>query len=154
MFIASGSRSRDEAKPRSSYPPILERHALTPGQPVTIDGAGGPITVLPILQDHGEIASLGFRVGGLCYSPDIVGIPLMSRPLMENLDLWIVDALRPIPHPAHWSVKQALAAIADVKPKRAILTHMHVDLDYETLARELPPHIRPAYDGLVVPFEA
>ena len=108
--------------------------------------------IVPILQEHGEITSLGFRVGGLLYSPDISGIPETSLPLMEDLDVWILDALRYIPHPSHWTVGQALEAVARVKPKRAILTHLHIDLDYERLRRELPAHVVPAYDGMVVEF--
>jgi phosphoribosyl 1,2-cyclic phosphate phosphodiesterase len=142
-----------ETKPGSTYPPILQRFALSPGEPVVVTGPGGPIEVVPILQDHGEMASLGFRVGGLCYSPDIVGLPAASKPLLADLDLWIVDALRPMPHPSHWSVRQALAAIAELAPREALLTHMHIDLDYDALCRELPGHVRPAYDGLRVTFD-
>lgn len=139
-------------KPASNYTPILERHRIVPGTPFSVTGAGGTIEIMPILQDHGELPSLGFRVGGMCYSPDIVGIPAASLALLENLDIWIVDALRPTPHPSHWSVRQSLAAIAQIAPRRAILTHMHIDLDYDTLRRELPAHIEPAYDGMVVTF--
>ncbi len=142
-----------EQKPNSAYMPILRRHAIAPGHPITIDGKGGPITALPILQDHGEMPSLGFRFGRLVYSPDIVGIPEASERAFEGLDMWIVDALRPMPHPSHWSVKQALAQIARFQPKEALLTHMHVDLDYDELCRKLPERVRPAYDGLTVTFE-
>lgn len=142
-----------EGKPGSSYPAILERHAIVPDEPVIITGNGGPITFRPILQEHGELTSLGFRIGRLCYSPDIVGIPEVSLRAFDDLDIWVVDALRPMPHPAHWSVKQALRAIETYAPKRAYLTHMHIDLDYETLCRELPDHVRPAYDGLKFEFE-
>lgn len=141
-----------EKKLGSNYLPILERRPIAPGTPVIIDGKGGPIALMPILQDHGELPSLGFRVGNLCYSPDIVGIPPQSEQAFENLDTWIVDALRPMPHPSHWSVKQALAALDCYKPKRGILTHMHIDLDYNTLVGQLPPHITPAYDGMVIEF--
>jgi phosphoribosyl 1,2-cyclic phosphate phosphodiesterase len=142
-----------ETKPGSGYPPILERHALEPGKPVVIDGAGGPITALPILQDHGVMPSLGFRFGGLAYSPDIVDVPAQSIPLLMGLDTWIVDALRPIPHPCHFSVKQALAWIERLGAPHAILTHLHVDLDYNALKRDLPPHVEPAYDGMTVTFK-
>ena len=142
-----------ETNPGSSYPPILERHKLTPGEAVTITGAGGPITVRSILQEHGEMTSLGFRVGNVCYSPDIVGIPEPSLPLFDGLDTWIVDALRPMPHPSHLSVKQALGMIAKLQPKRAILTHMHIDLDYDALKRQLPAHVEPAYDGMSFDFK-
>ncbi len=80
--------------PGSQYPPTLREHRLTPGKAVTINGKGGPIEVLPILQDHGDIPSLGFRFGNLAYSCDIKGLPDESLPLMAGLDLWIVDALR------------------------------------------------------------
>ena len=142
-----------EQKSNSAYLPILVRHRIAAGEPVTIDGNGGPITALPILQDHGEMPSLGFRFGKLVYSPDIVGIPDQSVGAFAGLDMWIVDALRPMPHPSHWSVKQALAQIERLQPKSALLTHMHVDLDYDELCRRLPPHVRPAFDGLVVEFE-
>ena len=89
-------------------------------------------------QTHGDIGSLGFRFGGLAYSPDISDMPGVTLPLLQDLDVWIVDALRFTPHPSHFSVKQALAWIERLKPKRAILTHMTTDLDYETLRRELP----------------
>ena len=119
-------------------------------QPMRIDGAGGTIEAVPILQEHGDMPSLGFRFGNLAYSPDVGGIPDASLPLLQGLDLWIVDALRPQPHPSHFSVKQALAWIERLAPKRAILTHMTFDLDYDALRRELPPHVEPAYDGMVV----
>jgi phosphoribosyl 1,2-cyclic phosphate phosphodiesterase len=142
-----------EQKAGSAYMPILTRHRIAPGEPVTINGKGGPITAIPILQDHGEMPSLGFRFGKLVYSPDIVGIPAASEPAFAGLDMWIVDALRIVPHPSHWSVKQAVAQIEHFKPKQALLTHMHVDLDYDELCRKLPDHVRPAYDGLTVDFE-
>ena len=135
-----------------NYPPILQAHDIVAPEPITIAGPGGELRILPVPQLHGDIASLGFRVGGLAYSPDISGLPDASVPMLEGLDLWIVDALRYIPHPSHLTVKQTLAWIERLKPKRAILTHLHVDLDYEKLRRELPAHIEPAYDGMVVSF--
>lgn len=137
----------------SSYPPILNAHAITPPDPVTIHGAGGPIVAQPIVQQHGDIASYGFRVGDVAYSPDVSGLDDTAVANLANLDLWIVDALRYIPHPSHFSVKQALEWIERLKPRRAILTHLHIDLDYATLKRELPPHVEPAYDGLEVHFD-
>ena len=72
---------------------------------------------------------------------------------LSGLDLWIVDALRYVPHPSHFSVAQALEWIETLRPKRAILTHLHIDLDYEALKRELPEHVVPAYDGMTVHFD-
>ena len=136
--------------PGSAYPAILTAHDIAPPEPVRIDGAGGAVEARPILQEHGDMPSLGFRFGDIAYSPDLSGIPDASLPLLQGLDLWIVDALRPQPHPSHFSLKQALAWIERLAPKRAILTHMTFDLDYDALRRELPPHVEPGYDGLVV----
>ncbi len=137
----------------SSYPPILTAHEIHPLRSVTVTGAAGPIEALPIPQEHGDSSSLGFRFGNVAYSPDISGLAPEAIPHLENLDIWIVDALRYLPHPGHWSVKQALAWIERLKPRRAILTHLHVDLDYAKLAAELPNHVVPAYDGMQLNFE-
>ena len=132
----------------SNYPPILAEHRLTPGKPVTIDGQGGPIEVLPFLQDHGDIVSLGFRFGDVAYSTDLKRLPPDSIAALGSLDVWIVDALRRTPHPSHMNLDETLQWIARIKPKRAILTDMHTDLDYQTLRRTLPDGIEPAYDGM------
>jgi phosphoribosyl 1,2-cyclic phosphate phosphodiesterase len=137
-------------KPGSIYPSILEARDISAPAPVRIEGAGGPIDAVPILQDHGDAPSLGFRFGAVAYSPDISGIPQGSVELLQGLDVWIVDALRPAPHPSHFGVKQTLQWIERLGAKRAILTHMTVELDYDALRRELPPHVEPAYDGMVV----
>ena len=137
-------------KPGSLYPSILHAHDIHPPKPIRIDGNGGVVECVPIEQKHGDGASLGFRFGNIAYSPDISGIPDTSLELLQGLDLWIVDALRPMPHPSHFSVKQALDWIERLGVKRAILTHMTVELDYEALLRQLPPHVEPGYDGMVV----
>ena len=105
---------------------------------------------LPFLQEHGDIQALGFRFGDVAYSSDLIDMPDASAEALAGLDLWIVDALRYTPHPSHFSVSDALAWIERIKPKRAILTNMHTDLDYETLRAKLPPHVEPAYDGMRV----
>lgn len=136
------------APPGSEYPPILNEHRLVPGKPVTIEGDGGPVTALPFLQDHGDIPSLGFRFGNAAYSSDLHSMPDDSAAALAGLDLWIVDALRHTPHPSHFSLSDALVWIERLKPKRAILTNMHTDLDYDALREALPAHIDPAYDGM------
>jgi phosphoribosyl 1,2-cyclic phosphate phosphodiesterase len=136
--------------PGSDYPPILTEHRLVPGKAVTIEGDGGPITALPVLQDHGDIPSLGFRFGNVAYSADLVGMPDDSAAALTGLDLWIVDALRHTPHPSHFSLSQTLDWIGRLKPKRAVLTNMHTDLDYDALCETLPPHVVPAYDGMQI----
>ncbi|KAB2942760.1 MAG: MBL fold metallo-hydrolase [Hyphomicrobium sp.] len=137
----------------SAYPPILTPHPIDPPAPIRVEGPSGAIEVVPIPQLHGDIGTLGYRIGGLAYSPDVSDIPIASVPLLQNLDVWIVDALRYTAHPSHFSVKQALEWIKRLKPKRAILTHMTTDLDYEALRRELPEGVEPAYDGMVIKFD-
>ena len=134
--------------PDSSYPPIVTEHRLTPGEPVTVHGQGGPIKVLPILQGHGDIPSLGFRFGNVAYSADVKNLPDASVAALEGLDVWIVDALRKHPHPSHFNLDEAVEWIARIKPKRAILTDLHTDMDYAALRATLPAHIEPAYDGM------
>ena len=134
--------------PGSEYPPILSERRLVPGQAVTIDGPGGSIEAVPVLQNHGDIPSLGFRFGNVAYSADIKNLPPESIAALAGLDVWIVDALRRTPHPSHLTVDEALAWIARIKPKRAILTNLHSDLDYEALRASLPPNIEPAYDRM------
>src|SRR5665647_427375 len=132
----------------SGYPPIVKEHRLVPGQPVTVNGEGGPIEVLPVLQDHGDIASLGFRFGNVAYSADIKSLPDESLAGMAGLDIWIVDALRKHPHPSHFNLDEALHWIGRIKPKRAILTNLHTDMDYAALRAELPPNVEPGFDGM------
>ncbi len=73
-----------------------------------------------------------------------------SVPALEDLDLWIIDALRPTPHPTHLSLSEALGWIERMKPRRAVITNLHTDLDYERLRKELPANVIPAYDGMVL----
>ncbi len=139
-----------EQKPGSGYHPILKAATIPANGKVRIDGVNSSFDIQAIPQLHGDIQSLGFRFGGIAYSPDISGLPDSSLALLEGLDVWIVDALRYTPHPSHFSVSEALAWIERLKPKRAVLTHMTSDLDYARLAAELPPGVEPAYDGMVI----
>ncbi len=136
--------------PGSEYPPMVREHRMEAYKAVTVEGQGGVITALPILQDHGDITSLGFRFGSLAYSCDLSGLPADSVSALEGLDVWIIDALRDKPHPSHLSVSEALDWIESLKPKRAILTNLHTDLDYDELRSRLPSHVEPAYDGLSI----
>ncbi len=136
--------------PGSEYPPTLIEHRLEAGKPTMIEGKGGPISVLPVLQEHGDIASLGFRFGNVAYSADIKALPPDSVAALAGLELWILDALRLTPHPSHMNLSEALEWIGRVKPKRAILTNLHSDLDYEALRQQLPAGIEPAFDRMAV----
>ncbi|WP_025898957.1 MBL fold metallo-hydrolase [Sneathiella glossodoripedis] len=128
----------------SPYPAILNSHL--------IDGPFkvGTIDFIPFEQDHGAIHSLGFRMGKIGYSNDLVNLDDRGFEILEGVDTWIVDAMRYDPHPTHVNVETALKWIDRLKPRRAILTNMHVDLDYQTLLKELPEGVEPAYDGMEI----
>ncbi len=135
----------------SDYPPILNAIQIAePFVPFAVEGKGGAVPVLAFRQGHGRIQSLGFRFGPIAYSSDVDALDDAAFAALEGVDCWIVDALRYTPHTSHAHVARALEWIARVKPRRAILTNMHVDLDYATLAAELPLGIEPAYDGMVL----
>jgi len=142
-----------EKNEETGYSPILRAHELQVPQPVSIRGRGGEITLTPILQRHGSMTSLGFRIGSLGYSPDISGFPDGSVEMLQGIDVWVVDALRHTPHPSHFHVKKTLSWIERLSPKRAILTHMTTELDYDALKRELPANVEPAFDGMVIEFD-
>jgi phosphoribosyl 1,2-cyclic phosphate phosphodiesterase len=131
------------------YPAICDRRRLPGhGQPWTVEGPSGPIPITTFDQDHGEVRSVGYRFGGVAYSSDVVRLDEAAFDALADLDVWIVDALRYRPHPTHAHVERTLEWIARVKPRRAILTNLHIDLDYEALKAELPAGVEPAFDGL------
>ena len=133
------------------YPAIADIRDLPPHATAwRVDGPSGPIPVTTFDQDHGSLRSVGYRFGGLAYSSDVVGLSEDAFDALRGLDVWIVDALRYTPHPTHAHVDRALEWIARVRPKRAILTNMHIDLDYHELAGRLPPGVEPAFDGMTI----
>jgi phosphoribosyl 1,2-cyclic phosphate phosphodiesterase len=137
----------------SEYPPIARLHQLEPSRPVSIEGRGGTIAALPIQVEHGRnYNALGFRFGTMAYVSDVSLLPDTAMSALRGLDLLIIDALRYTRHPTHFSLDEALAAIDELKPARAVLTNLHTDLDYEVLRQRLPAHIQPAYDGLKLSF--
>ncbi|QLF70474.1 MBL fold metallo-hydrolase [Peteryoungia desertarenae] len=135
--------------PGSSYPPIVEPRIIQDlDQPIHIDGAGGVIEILPLVQQHGDIISLGLRIGNVAYCCDVSDFPAKTIERLSGLDVLIIDALQYRPHPSHLSLDQALQWIERCGPKRAFLTHMHTPLDYDTVMAQTPAHVEPAYDGL------
>jgi phosphoribosyl 1,2-cyclic phosphate phosphodiesterase len=139
--------------PGSEYPPILDHHVIESGESRTIEGKGGSLSLTAFLLQHGNIPALGYRIGDAAYTPDVNDIPPASWSFLENLDLWIIDGLRYTGHPSHFSVNDALAWIDRFKPRRAVITNMHSDLDFEVLRQSLPPHVIPAYDGMRLTLE-
>ena len=143
-----------EQKPGSYYPPILEKISMPAcGEDFQIEGPAGPIPSLAFLQYHGGVNSLGFRFGGVAYSSDVVDLPEESFDALDGVGTWIVDALQYKPHKTHAHLDLTLEWIERVKPKRAILTNLHVNMDYQTLLRELPPGVEPAYDGMQIEID-
>ena len=136
------------------YPAICEARLLPGhGEPFRIEGPSGPVPVVTFDQDHGAVRSVGYRFGGVAYSSDLVDLDEAAFDALQGLDVWIVDALRYRPHPTHAHLERTLGWIERVRPRRAIITNMHVDMDYAKLAAELPPGVEPAYDGLRLEHE-
>lgn len=142
-----------ESAPGSDYPPILNEHRMVPGELTTVSGPGGDVSAVPFRLPHGNVEALGLRFGNMAYTPDLSAIPNEALDHLKGLDLWIVDALRIAPHPSHFTLAEALGWIEQLKPKRAVLTNLHTDLDYETLRKSVPENVQPAYDGLTLDFE-
>lgn len=142
----------------SDYPPILDMRDLAheaghEGR-VAVEGPGGAVEAEALPVEHGNEPALGFRFGNAAYMPDVSLIPPRSLERLYGLDLLIIDALRDTQHPTHFSVSDALSLIAQVKPGRAVLTNLHTDLDYASLAARLPENVVPAHDGLVLALPA
>jgi phosphoribosyl 1,2-cyclic phosphate phosphodiesterase len=131
------------------YPAISDLVAAPPhGVGWTMEGPSGAIPVVTFDQDHGPIRSLGYRFGPVAYSSDVLELEEAAFEALRGVEVWIVDALRYTPHPTHAHVDRALGWIDRVKPRRAILTNLHIDLDYRELSRRLPEGVEPAYDGM------
>lgn len=129
------------------YKPWLIPNVIDPPVPFTV----GALDFLPIVQDHGFMETLGFRIGDFAYSTDVVRLPDRAKKALRNLDLWIVGALtNDNTHETHVSLDTALEWIEELKPQRAVITHMGPGLDYEAVLARCPPGVVPAYDGLVL----
>lgn len=110
-------------------------------------------SIVPLRLMHGpRFQVLGFRIGNVAYCTDTNEIPEASLALLQDLDVLVIDALRPTPHPTHFSVDEAVNVIEQLKPKRAILTHCSCRLDYEATNASLPDHIEMGYDGMTLPL--
>ncbi|MEP9390454.1 MBL fold metallo-hydrolase [Mesorhizobium sp. KR9-304] len=143
-----------ETPPGGSYPPVVRPHLIDAPSPFVVEGEGGPLTFEPLPQIHGDIVSLGFRVGRMAYCPDVSDFPPATVERLHGLDVFVIDALQYKRHPSHFSLGEALTWIERLKPGRAVLTHMHTPLDYATVMAETPDGVEPAYDGMVleIPF--
>lgn len=137
----------------SLYPPVCEMNLIEGDFIIT--GDGGPIAVTAFTVEHGRIPALGFRLrgegaGGVVYLPDVSAIPDEAWPVILGADVFICDALRRMPHPSHSHLAQTLGWFDSSGIRRCVMTNMHLDMDYDTLLAELPAHVVPAYDGMVL----
>jgi phosphoribosyl 1,2-cyclic phosphate phosphodiesterase len=128
--------------------PRLRFERIAPGVPFEVLGQ----TILPLRLEHGRFAVLGFRIGRLAYCTDVSRIPEESWPMLEGLDVLVLDALRHDPHPTHFSLSQALDVVARLRPKRTLLTHLSHGFDHGPTEATLPPQVGLAYDGLTLEF--
>lgn len=132
----------------NGYPAILEARRLPAhGEPWAVEGAGGPVRVVTFDQGHGPIRSVGYRFGAVAYSPDVSDLDEAALAAVRGCDLWIVDALRWTAHPTHAHLDRTLDWIARAEVERAVLTNLHLDMDYKALSAILPPNVEAAWDG-------
>lgn len=152
--IAEGFGYCLETPDGSNYPPIVKPHIIEDlNQMIRIDGAGGPLSLMPLKQQHGDIISIGLRIGDLAYCCDVSDFPPETVAKLYDLDTLIIDALQYRPHPSHLSLEQALGWIKQLTPKRAVLTHMHTPLDYQTVLDETPQNVEPGYDQMTLEYQ-
>ncbi len=135
----------------SPYDPILEMNSIT--DVITIKGTGGHIDLTPFQVGHGAIHALGFRIAGLAYLPDVAEMTDEAWMAVRDLDCWVIDALRRKPHPTHTHLDQTLEWIERAAPRRAVLTNMHIDMDYVAVETSTPPNVAPAFDGMTIRYE-
>jgi phosphoribosyl 1,2-cyclic phosphate phosphodiesterase len=129
---------------QEGYPAICEGHEINGA--FDVNG----VQVIPFEQQHGNVTSLGYRIGDFAYSTDVVSLSDAAFDILDGVKVWIVTALRREPHPTHAHLDKSLEWIERVKPEKAYLTHMTWEMDYATLMNELPDGVEPAYDGLVI----
>jgi phosphoribosyl 1,2-cyclic phosphate phosphodiesterase len=126
------------------YNPIYQPNVISG----PFEAAGLP--VVPFVQDHGTVPSLGFRFGRLAYANDVVSLPEAAFAAIAGVEILIVDAMRYRPHPTHAHLERTLEWIRRIGPQRAFLTNLHVDMDYAEVDRVTPSHVKPCHDGLVI----
>lgn len=136
--------------PDSNYHPICDLNAIR--GPFDITGEGGTITFQPFEVEHGNITAQGFRIGDVIYLPDVSAIPEYAVPLLQNAECFIIDCLRYTPHKTHFNMETALEWVQRTNAATAVLTNLHIDLDYATVEAETPDNIRAAYDGMILEF--
>ena len=131
-------------KDHALYPALMDDRAFDG----PFEAVGVPVT--PFVQDHGNVHSMGYRIGDFAYSTDAVRLSDEAIEILQGIDLWIVDCLRFEPHPTHAHFDRTMEWIEAVRPKRAVLTHLNHSVDYHVIKERCPPSVEPGYDGLVM----
>ena len=128
------------------FRPSLTPRVVEPGRAFSV----GATEIIPFAQKHGPYQTIGYRIGGFAYSPDVNELDTNDLSTLQNLDTWIVDCVRYAPSRVHAWLALTLEWIAHLRPRRAVLTHMAADFDYDRLSAELPDGVEPAYDGMIL----
>ncbi|WP_336967191.1 MBL fold metallo-hydrolase [Brevundimonas aurantiaca] len=130
------------------YTPLLEARPIPPhGTSWSVEGPGGAIPVVTFDQGHGPIRSVGYRLGDMAYSSDVSDLDEAAIRAVAGCQVWIVDALRYTPHPTHAHLDRALEWIAAADVERAVLTNLHIDMDYKALSAIVPANVEVGFDG-------
>ena len=130
------------------YRPVLEPHDFNAGEALQLAG----LDIQTIDLDHGYGRTLGLRIGDFGFSTDVVNMGEAEFGKLEGLDTWVVGCFQPRPHNTHAWIERALEWVERLNPRRAILTHMGNEMDFETLRRILPRGVEPAWDGMTLNF--
>jgi phosphoribosyl 1,2-cyclic phosphate phosphodiesterase len=138
----------ENLNPESTIPKLTE-NPIEVSEPVDVFG----VEFAPIVLQHGSALIYGYKFGSAAYLTDHSEIPEESLQQLHGLDVLFLDALRHKPHPTHSTVNQALGYVERLAPKRTFLTHLSHDLPHERTEDRLPPHVRLAYDGLILHVE-
>ncbi len=136
--------------PRHGYKPIMKANIVK--KKFKIKKNNKILSITPFDVIHGLIKATGFLFEKIAYISDCNRIPKSSLKNLFGLEYLIVDCLKNRKHPSHFNYQEALNLIKLVKPKKAILTNLHTDFDYDHLKKKLPSNIIPAYDGLSINF--
>ncbi len=131
---------------RHGYKPIMKANTIK--KKFLIKKNNTQLFVDAFEVEHGMIKSTGYRFDDIAYISDCNKINNSVSKKLLNLKYLIIDCLRKEKHPSHFNFDDALSFIKLVKPQKAILTNLHVDMDYFDLKRKLPKNIIPAFDGL------
>lgn len=129
-----------------SFVPTLVINPIDPGKPFEL----AEMTWTPLRLMHGRLPILGYRIGKCAYCTDVSSIPPETYPLLQGLDVLVIDALRYRHHPTHLTVDQALEVIDELKPRRAYLTHIAHEIKHAELEPKLPEHVFLGYDGIAI----